>query len=118
MIRVNRNYPGCWGDDHASAYWRVYRDIGAVVGPIRLFVCFSIALPIALVVGLLSFMGVVMVMLIAMGLTSVAGTDASDRHQKRSNAETLGKRHGRAFDRSDPIQRGWGNRVRFLARCD
>ena len=96
VIRVNRNYPGCWGDDHASAYWCVHREIGAVVRPIRLFDCFSVALPIAIVVGLLSFMGVVM--MIAMGLSSGAGTDASDRNQKRSNAETLGKRHGRAFD--------------------
>ena len=63
----------------------------AVIGPIRVFDFFSVALPIALVVGLLSFVGVVMVIVIAMGLSGGADTDASDSNQKRSNAETLGK---------------------------
>ena len=93
---VNRNHPGSWGDDHTSAHGCVHRDISAVIGPIRVFDCFSVALPIGLVEGLLSF--VVVVMVIAMGLSGGADTDASDRNQKRSNAETLGKRHGRAFD--------------------
>ena len=100
VIRVNRNHPGSWGDDHTSAHGCVHRDISAVVRPIRVFDCFSIALPVALVVGLLLFMGVVMVMVmvIAMGLSSGADADASDRNKKRSNAEALSKRHGRAFD--------------------
>ena len=91
---VSRNYPGRWGDDHTSAHGCVHRDISAVIGPIRVFDCFSVALPIALVVGLLSFVGVVMVIVIAMGLSGGAATDASDSNQKRSNAETLGERHG------------------------
>ena len=89
--RVNRNHPGSWGHDHTSAHGCVHRDISAVIGPIRVSDCFSIALPIALVVGLLSFVGVVMVILIAMGLSGGAHPDASDSNQKRSNAETLGK---------------------------
>ena len=84
---VSRNYPGCWGDDHTSPHGFVPRDIGAVIGPISVLDCFSVAL----VVGLLSFMGVVMVIVIAMGLSGGADTDASDSNQKRSNAETLGK---------------------------
>ena len=63
---VNRNHPGSWGDDHTSAHGCVHRDICAVIGPIRVFDCFSVALPIALVVGLLSFVGVVLVIVIAM----------------------------------------------------
>ena len=92
VMRVNRNHPGCWGHDHTTAHGCVYRDIGAVIRAIRVFDCFSIALPVALVVGLLSFVGVVIV--IAMGLSSGADPEASDSNQKRSNAETLGERHG------------------------
>ena len=104
MKGVSRNYPGCWGDDHTSAHGCVHRDISAVIGPIRVLDCFSEALLVALVVGLLSFVGVVMVMVmvmvigIAMGLSGGADTDASDSNQKCSNAETLSKRHGRAFN--------------------
>ena len=94
MKGVSRNYPGCWGDDHTSAHGCVHRDISAVIGPIRVLDCFSEALLVALVVGLLSFVGVVMVIVIAMGLSGGAATDASDSNQKRSNAETLGERHG------------------------
>ena len=92
VIRVNRNHPGCWGHDDTSAHVGVHRDIGAVIRAIRVFDCFSIALPVTLVVGLLSFVGVVIV--IAMGLSSGADPEASDSNQKRSNAETLGERHG------------------------
>tara|TARA_B100000674_G_scaffold260908_1_gene215105 strand:+ start:223 stop:501 length:279 start_codon:yes stop_codon:yes gene_type:complete len=88
---VNRNHPGSWGNDHTSAHGCVHRDISAVMGPIRVLDCSFEALPIALVVGLLSFVGVVMVIVIAMGLSGGADTDASDSNQKRSNAETLGK---------------------------
>ena len=88
---MNRNHPGSWGHDHTSAHGCVHRDKSAVIGPIRVFDCFSVAIPIALVVGLLSFVGVVMVIVIAMGLSGGADTDASDSNQKRSNAETLGK---------------------------
>ena len=84
---MNRNHPGSWGHDHTSAHGCVHRDISAVIGPIRVFDCFSVAL----VVGLLSFVGVVLVIVIAMGLSGGADTDASDSNQKRSNAETLGK---------------------------
>ena len=84
---VNRNPPGSWGHDHTSAHGCVHRDISAVIGPIRVFDCFSVAL----VVRPLSFVGVVMVIVIAMGLSGGADTDASDSNQKRSNAETLGK---------------------------
>ena len=94
MIRVNRSHPGCWGDDHTSAHGCVHRDISAVIGPIRVLDCFSEAL----VVGLLWFVRVVMVIGIAMGLSGGADTDASDSNQKCSNAETLSKRHGRAFN--------------------
>ena len=96
MIGVNRNHPGCWGDDNASAHGCEHRDIGAVVRAIAVLHSVFVALPVSLVVGLLFLVGVVMV--IAMGLSSGADADASDRNQKRSNAETLGKRHGRAFD--------------------
>ena len=89
VIRVNRNHLGSWGDDHTSAHGCVHRDISAVIGPIRVLDCFSEALLVALVVGLLSFVGVVIV--IAMCLSGGADTDASDSNQKRSNAETLGK---------------------------
>ena len=88
---MNRNHPGNWGHDHTSAHGCVHRDICAVIGPIRVFDCFFVAIPIALVVSLLSFVGVVMVIVIAMGLSGGADTDASDSNQKRSNAETLGK---------------------------
>ena len=88
---MNRNHPGSWGDDHTSAHGCVHRDISAVIGQIRVFDCFSVALPIALVVGLLSFVGVVMVIVITMGLSGGADTDASDSNQKHSKAETLGK---------------------------
>ena len=96
LKRMNRNHPRCWGDDYTSAHGCVHRDISAVIGPIRVFDCFSVALPIGLVEGLLSF--VVVVMVIAMGLSGGADTDASDSNQKCSNAETLSKRHGRAFN--------------------
>ena len=88
---MNRNHPGGWGHDHTSAHGCVHRDICAVIGPIRVFDCFFVAIPIALVVSLLSFVGVVIVIVIAMGLSGGADTDASDSNQKRSNAETLGK---------------------------
>ena len=94
VMRVNRNHPGSWGDDHTSAHGCAHRDIGAVIGPIRVFDCFSVTLSVAPVVSLPSFMGVVMVIVIAMGLSGGAATDASDSNQKRSNAETLGERHG------------------------
>ena len=94
VIGVNRNHPGSWGDDHTSAHGCVHRDISAVIGPIRVFDCFSVTLSVAPVVSLPSFMGVVMVIVIAMGLSGGAATDASDSNQKRSNAETLGERHG------------------------
>ena len=92
MLRVNRNHPGSWCDDQTSAHGCVHRDIGAVIGAIRVFDCFSIAIPVALGVGLLTYIGVVIV--IAMGLSSGADSEASDSNQKRSNAETLGERHG------------------------
>ena len=63
-------------------------------GAIRVFDWFSVTLSVAPVVSLPSFMGVVMVIVIAMGLSGGAATDASDSNQKRSNAETLGERHG------------------------
>ena len=94
MIRVNRNHPGCWGHDHTTAHGCIYRDIGAVIRAIRVFDCFSVTLSVAPVVSLPSFMGVVMVIVIAMGLSGGAATDASDSNQKRSNAETLDERHG------------------------
>ena len=59
-----------------------------------MFDCFSVTLSVAPVVSLPSFMGVVMVIVIVMGLSGGAATDASDSNQKRSNAETLGERHG------------------------
>ena len=93
VMGVNRNHPGCWGYDLMSAHGCVHRDIGAVKGPTRVFDCFSIALVVDL---LSSFMGVVKV--IAMGLSSGADIDESDSNQKRSNGETLSKRHSRDFD--------------------
>ncbi|QNI97375.1 hypothetical protein SynRS9902_01484 [Synechococcus sp. RS9902] len=56
--------------------------------------CFSEALPIALVVGLLSFVGVVMVVMSTMGFRGRTQTDASDDYHERSDAKTLNKRHG------------------------
>ena len=39
-----------------------------------------------------------MVIVIAMGLSSGADPEASYSNQKRSNAETLSKRHSQSFD--------------------
>ena len=97
VVRTNRSKPWGWGDDDGSSIGCVVqRGIGAVVVAIAVLHSAFVALPVPLVVGLLFLVGVVMA--IVVGLGSGTSTDSGDSNQKRSNAETLSKRHSQSFD--------------------
>jgi len=92
VVGMDRCNPRSWCNDDATPGRGINRRVGAVVGAIGVLDGSFVPLSVPLVVSLLFLVGVVMV--ITMGLSGRADTDACDRDQKRCSAETLGERHG------------------------